>query len=59
MRDMSRRERNALDRFITGNFGEDQFRPWDCPKCGAQNIPAEEPCPECDEELAEEAKEEA
>jgi len=56
---MSRRERNALDRFITGNFGEDQFRPWDCPKCGAQNIPAEEPCPECDEELAEEAKEEA
>lgn len=26
MRDMDRREREALDRHITGNYGEDQFR---------------------------------
>lgn len=26
---MDRREREALDRHITGNWGENQFRDWD------------------------------
>lgn len=38
---MDRRESEALDRHITGNYGEDQFQDdpepeieWDCPQCG-------------------------
>ena len=48
---MDRRERDALDRYITGNYGEDQFRQqlaneqapydWDeiarCPECNADS----------------------
>ena len=33
---MNRRERNDLDRHITGNYGEDQFSQLDtCEHCGA------------------------
>lgn len=35
MRDMTSREKAALDRHITGNYGEDQFTGYAvCPACG-------------------------
>jgi len=47
--DMNKFERNQLDNYITGHYGEDQFKPWDCPKCGAVDIPEDESiCPECE-----------
>jgi hypothetical protein len=33
----------SLDRWITGNYGEDQFGPWGCcPACGASQEDAED-----------------
>lgn len=47
---MTQRERNALDRYITGNYGEDQIRDLvyvpnagNLPKCGL--------CPICGESI--------
>jgi len=32
---MDQRMRNSLDKWITGNYGEDQFKGMDkCPNCG-------------------------
>lgn len=39
MHDMTRQEREALDRHITGNYGEDQFKDEERCSCGAP-----EPC---------------
>lgn len=43
---LSRREAAALDRHITGNYGEDQFRdePWD----EVEPLDMPEPCESCD-----------
>lgn len=43
---MNQRERAALDRHITGNYGEDQFRedPVLCEKCGEGALGT---CPRC------------
>jgi len=43
-----RDELRGLDAWITGHYGEDQFKPWDCGECEARGIDADEPiCPHC------------
>jgi hypothetical protein len=38
---MNQRERNALDRHITGNYGEDQFEQYDEPEPTEEQMQAE------------------
>ena len=39
MRDLDHRERAALDRHVTGNYGEDQFTDAQCALCGEEVQP--------------------
>ena len=53
MSDYNQIDGAALDRHITGNYGEDQFSGLlECSKCGGQGfivgvLPSEPPCPTC------------
>ena len=44
--ELSQSERAALDRYITGNYGEDQFKDLACENCG-ETIGEDDPCPYC------------
>ena len=53
MRDMTQHDRDSLDRHITGDYGEDQFKegladgPPPCSKC-CRPVPSGEPrCDQC------------
>lgn len=37
----------SCDSWITGNYGNDRDRPWDCPECDARIDADLDTCPEC------------
>ena len=46
-------DNDALDRYITGNYGEDQFKgPYYCTICGVNEVDAEDGFDTCEECLS-------